>query len=227
MTRAQGSTTLLRTDRSKTLVNRGIAAIAALLCALMLAYAPAVCAYADESSGASSAIGNLENGTYLIDVTMAGGTGKATVESPATLEVEDGKAFATLVWSSENYDYMVVNGETIKPLTQNPTSRFRVPVSALDTALEMIGDTTAMGTPHEISYTFTFVSSTLQKTVDGDANGTQQSGQQQSKGGQAASSTTDPDTERILQWVTIGSLVVALIAIGITIGVLRGYRKRR
>lgn len=207
---------MLRINRQKVLFTRCFAAIAALLCAVLLVCAPISHAYADD------AIASLEPGSYTINVTMAGGTGKATVESPAKLEVADGKAYATLVWSSENYDYMVVNGEKIMPITQKPTSQFKVPVSAFDTPLVMIGDTTAMGNAHEIEYSFTFDSSSLKKTDGGESAQTQQS-----QAGQTSSGTADADTEEILKWVTIGSLVVALIAIGITIGVLRSYRRRR
>lgn len=207
---------MLRINRQKVLFTRCFAAIAALLCAALLVCAPVSRAYADD------AIAALEPGSYTINVTMAGGTGKATVESPAKLEVADGKAYATLVWSSENYDYMVVNGEKIMPITQKPTSQFKVPVSAFDTPLVMIGDTTAMGNAHEIEYSFTFDSSSLKKTDGGESAQTQQS-----QAGQTSSGTADANTEEILKWVTIGSLVVALIAIGITIGVLRSYRKRR
>ena len=207
---------MLRINRQKVLFTRCFATIAALLCAALLVCAPVSRAYADD------AIAALEPGSYTINVTMAGGTGKATVESPAKLEVADGKAYATLVWSSENYDYMVVNGEKIMPITQKPTSQFKVPVSAFDTPLVMIGDTTAMGNAHEIEYSFTFDSSSLKKTDGGESAQTQQS-----QAGQTSSGTADANTEEILKWVTIGSLVVALIAIGITIGVLRSYRKRR
>jgi len=216
MTRARGSITLLRTNNQKTLFTRCFAAITVMVCAVLLFCASTLHAYADE------AIETLEPGSYTIGVTMAGGTGKATVESPAELEVADGKAYATLIWSSENYDYMKVNGEKIMPITQKPTSQFKVPVGAFDTPLVMIGDTTAMGNAHEIEYSFTFDSSTLKKTAGAESAQTQNP-----QTGQAASGTTDADTETILKWVTIGSLVVALIAIGITIGVLRSYRKRR
>ncbi len=207
---------MLRINRQKVLFTRCFAAIAALLCTALLVCAPISHAYADD------AIASLEPGNYTINVTMAGGTGKATVESPVKLEIADGKAYATLVWSSENYDYMVVNGEKIMPITQKPTSQFKVPVSAFDTPLVMIGDTTAMGNAHEIEYSFTFDSSSLKKTAGGESVQTQQS-----QTGQPVSGAADADTEEILKWVTIGSLVVALIAIGITIGVLRSYRKRR
>ena len=40
-------------------------------------------------------------------------------------------------------------------------STFEIPVSALDTALDVTADTVAMSTPHEIEYTLTFDSASL------------------------------------------------------------------
>ena len=40
---------------------------------------------------------------------------RQTVESPAALTVADGKMTATIVWSSPNYDYMIVDGEKYLP----------------------------------------------------------------------------------------------------------------
>ena len=54
----------------------------------------------------------LADGTYQADVTLTGGSGRATVDSPAALTVEDGKIYATIVWSSPYYDYMIVADET-------------------------------------------------------------------------------------------------------------------
>ena len=64
------------------------------------------------------------------------------------------------VWSSEKYDYMLVDGQRYDVLTTEGGSTFEIPVRALDTPLTVIGDTTAMSTPHEIEYTLTFDSST-------------------------------------------------------------------
>lgn len=44
-------------------------------------------------------------------VVLEGGSGRATVDSPAALTVAEGKMTATIVWSSPNYDYMIVDGE--------------------------------------------------------------------------------------------------------------------
>ena len=79
--------------------------------------------------------------------TFAGGSGKAHIQSPCTLTVADGKAVATVVWSSSKYDYMLVDGERYDVLTTEPGSTFEIPVAAFDTELTVIGDTTAMSTP--------------------------------------------------------------------------------
>ena len=101
------------------------------------------------------------DGTYTCDVTLEGGSGRATVESPAALTVADGKMTATIVWSSPNYDYMIVDGEKYLPTNTEGNSTFEIPVAALDTALNVTADTVAMSTPHEIEYTLTFDSASL------------------------------------------------------------------
>ena len=98
----------------------------------------------------------LADGTYTCDVTLEGGSGRATVESPAALTVADGRMTATIVWSSPNYDYMLVDGEKYLPTNTEGNSTFEIPVTALDTPLDVVGDTVAMSTPHEIEYTLTF-----------------------------------------------------------------------
>ena len=101
------------------------------------------------------------DGTYTCDVTLEGGSGRATVDSPAALTVADGRMTATIVWSSPNYDYMLVDGEKYLPTNTEGNSTFEIPVTALDTPLDVVGDTVAMSTPHEIEYTLTFASASL------------------------------------------------------------------
>lgn len=112
-----------------------------------------------EEEAAPAAIA-LADGTYTIELDFAGGSGKSHVLTPCTLKVENGAATATIVWSSEKYDYMVVDGQRYDVLTTEGGSTFEIPVRALDTELTVIGDTTAMSTPHEIEYTLTFKSAT-------------------------------------------------------------------
>ena len=101
------------------------------------------------------------DGTYTCDVTLEGGSGRVTVESPAALTVADGRMTATIVWSSPNYDYMLVDGEKYLPTNTEGNSTFEIPVAALDTPLDVVGDTVAMSTPHEIEDTLTFASASL------------------------------------------------------------------
>ena len=96
------------------------------------------------------------DGEYNVQVVLEGGSGRATVDSPAALTVADGKMTATIVWSSPNYDYMIVDGEKYLPTNTEGNSTFVIPVAALDTPLSVTADTVAMSTPHEIEYTLTF-----------------------------------------------------------------------
>ncbi len=109
----------------------------------------------------------LADGTYTIELTMEGGSGRASIQSPAQLAIADGAATAILEWSSPNYDYMLVNGEKYLPVNTEGNSVFEVPVEALDAPLTMIGDTVAMSTPHEVEYTVTFHSETLESAESG------------------------------------------------------------
>ena len=103
---------------------------------------------------ASSGGKGLGDGKYAVDVVLSGGSGKASVESPTLLSVEDGKYFAQITWSSSNYDYMVVDGRTYYDQnTDGGNSMFLIPVLAFDEEMPVIADTVAMGEPHEIQYT--------------------------------------------------------------------------
>ena len=98
----------------------------------------------------------FQDGTYQMEVELLGGSGRASVTSPAKVEIKDGKAVATLEWSSPNYDYMVVDGEKYLPVNTEGNSVFRIPVEAFDRDITVIADTVAMSTPHEIEYTLNF-----------------------------------------------------------------------
>ena len=109
----------------------------------------------------------VEDGSYTIELTMEGGSGRASIQSPTQITVADGAATATLEWSSPNYDDMLVNEEKYLPVNTEGNSVFEVPVEALDAPLTMIGDTVAMSTPHEVEYTVTFHSETLESAESG------------------------------------------------------------
>ena len=114
-----------------------------------------------EESGKTAAELGLADGSYTVEVGFAGGSGKSHVLTPCTVTVQDGAVTATIVWSSSKYDYMLVDGERYDVLSTENGSTFEIPVAAFDTELTVIGDTTAMSTPHEIEYTLTFDSGSL------------------------------------------------------------------
>ena len=120
-----------------------------------------------EAANGSYDMSTLTDGSYTIELTMEGGSGRASIQSPAQLAITAGAATATLEWSSPNYDYMLVNGEKYLPVNTEGNSVFEVPVETLDAPLTMIGDTVAMSTPHEVEYTVTFHSETLESAESG------------------------------------------------------------
>ena len=103
----------------------------------------------------------LADGTYHIEVTLTGGTGRATIASPLELTVQDGQMSAKIVWSSPNYDYMKVNDMRYDAVVVDGHSVFTVPVASLEEPLPVVADTVAMSVPHEIEYTITFDAATL------------------------------------------------------------------
>lgn len=119
------------------------------------------CSSAGQDATSEIMDGVPADGSYTIEVEFEGGSGRASVESPADLEVEDGVMTATIVWSSSNYDLMIVDGVELTPTTTDPASTFEMTVSALDETLDIQAETTAMSQPYLIDYTLTFDSSTL------------------------------------------------------------------
>lgn len=103
----------------------------------------------------------LADGEYMIDVTLEGGSGRAGIDSPAKLFIENGNITAKITWSSSNYDYMLVNGEKYLPENDEGNSSFLIPVSDFDQKIEVTADTTAMSKPHEIDYTLYFDSTSV------------------------------------------------------------------
>ena len=103
----------------------------------------------------------LEDGTYTMELTFEGGSGKAKVLSPATITVSGETVNATIQWSSPNYDYMIVDGEKYLPVNTEGNSVFEIPVLYFDRPMNVLGNTVAMSTPHEIEYTLTFHSDTM------------------------------------------------------------------
>ena len=66
-----------------------------------------------------------------------------------------------MIWSSDKYDYMLVDGERYLPSIKDGHATFLIPVKSIREPLQVIADTTAMSTPHEIEYTITFDAASL------------------------------------------------------------------
>lgn len=109
-----------------------------------------------EDETAEAALIGMGDGEYTIRVALEGGSGKASVTSPCILIVAEGRAYARIEWSSSNYDYMIIGGEKYLPVNEEGNSVFEIPVTVFNEPMNVIADTTAMSTPHEIAYTLTF-----------------------------------------------------------------------
>ena len=105
----------------------------------------------------------LIDGEYKAEITLGGGTGRTTIQSPANVYVENGVITAEIIWSSPNYDLMIVDGKEYKPISNDGRSVFLAEFPAADVPVEIKAETVAMSTPHMIDYTIT-ISGTEFKT---------------------------------------------------------------
>lgn len=114
-----------------------------------------------------SELSEIPDGSYWIRVSMTGGSGRASISSPTGFYVKDGQATADIHWSSASYDYMKLDGVRYDAFTDAAGhSAMTIPVSALDTAITVLADTTAMSKPYEIEYQLTFDGSALLPMTD-------------------------------------------------------------
>ena len=102
----------------------------------------------------------ITDGVYTVEVTLTGGSGKATVESPAKVVITEGKAVATIIWSSPFYEYMLVGETRYEPIQEEGNATFEIPV-VLDEDMAVSASTVAMSQPHLVEYTLHFNSKTL------------------------------------------------------------------
>lgn len=136
---------------------------AILLAGFLLTSVCSIPLYAARTATASAnaendaGLSDLADGEYAIDVTMTGGSGKATIQSPTLLTLNDGIAYASITWSSSNYDYMIIDGQKyLNESEEDANSHFTIPIADLTRDIPVIADTLAMGTPHEVQYVLTF-----------------------------------------------------------------------
>lgn len=103
----------------------------------------------------------LEDGTYVIDVTLSGDTDKAAVESPAELTVDGDTATAVITWDSPNYDFMLIDGEMYEPVNTDGNSAFEIPVTIFDAGITIVADAVEESTSHMIECELCFDSASI------------------------------------------------------------------
>lgn len=116
----------------------------------------------DHKVSVSNAVRIAEDGEYIMVVTMTGGSGRASIESPAEITVADGAYTAKIVWSSPHYEYMTVDGVQYDPVNTEGNSTFLIPIVP-DADITVQALTTAMSEPHLIEYVLHFDGGTLTK----------------------------------------------------------------
>ncbi len=104
---------------------------------------------------------SLENGNYTANVTILGGSGKSTIESPTRLHVENGEIQAEIIWNSPNYDYMKIGDKEYYSVIESGKSVFLIDVDEFDCDIPFIAQTVAMSEPHLIEYTMSFDSQSI------------------------------------------------------------------
>lgn len=94
---------------------------------------------------------SIADGVYIPDqFSFSGGTGRVSISCPR-VEIRAGQAYATLVFDSGAYSYVKSDGQTCQGTNTAETSTFEVPVR-LNQDHTIIGCTTKMSAPHEITY---------------------------------------------------------------------------
>lgn len=101
-----------------------------------------------------------QEGSFTCAVKITGGSGRASVSSPALLDSDGETLMATIVWSSPNYTYMMVGDDRYEPIQEEGNATFRIPVT-LDEDISVRACTVAMSAPHLVEYTLHFDSTTL------------------------------------------------------------------
>ena len=103
------------------------------------------------STGRVNTSTKLADGVYSPDGFLwSGGTGKVSITC-SQIRISGGQAYATITFSSSHYQYVKANGSTYYPTSQGSSTIFEIPVE-LNKNNKIIGMTTAMSQPHEITY---------------------------------------------------------------------------
>ena len=115
----------------------------------------------DESLYSTPQSLRLEDGTYQVEASLEGGSGRASVASPATLTVSGGQAQVELVWGSGNYTFVRVEGAVYETQLVDGHSVCTIPVPCFDWGIPISANTVAMSEPHEVAYTLRLSSDSI------------------------------------------------------------------
>lgn len=111
--------------------------------------------YESDASGSTSHVDSgttLKDGVYTPDrFTWSGGTGKVQITCNK-VTIQNGQAYATLVFSSDHYQYVKANGNKYYTTKGGGSATAVIPV-ALNQNNKIIGMTDKMSVAHEIEYT--------------------------------------------------------------------------
>ena len=111
--------------------------------------------YESDTSGSTSHVNSgttLKDGVYTPDrFTWSGGTGKVQITCNK-VTIQNGQAYATLVFSSDHYQYVKANGNKYYTTRGGGSATAVIPV-ALNQNNKIIGMTDKMSVAHEIEYT--------------------------------------------------------------------------
>lgn len=133
--------------------------------------------YEADTSGATSKVNSstvLADGVYTPDrFTWSGGTGKVKIYCNK-ITIQNGQAYATLVFDSDHYQHVKANGNTYYTSKGGGTATVTIPI-ALNQNNKILGMTDKMSVAHEIEYTiFVYLAAAGNGTTLGGASANKQ-----------------------------------------------------
>lgn len=115
--------------------------------------------------------GTVKDGTYTPSFGFTGGSGKTNITCNKVV-VKNGKATATIVFSSSSYTWVKVNGTKYDNENKGGNSTFTIPVK-LNGSTTITAQTTAMSAAHEIEYVlYCYIDGTVVKSSGGGTSST-------------------------------------------------------
>lgn len=119
-----------------------------LAVSMLISPASSIRIYAADSETMSE---NISDGEYTPEkFTWSGGTGRVQISCDKVV-IKDGQAYATLIFSSDHYQYVKVDGDTYYTTKSDGQASVEIPV-VLNQNMKIVGMTDKMSSAHEIEY---------------------------------------------------------------------------